>query len=424
VPESAKNVNGEVEVRPTRVFVKNRESKKRIKVNQGSTGSSKTYSIIQNEIVHALQGEHGAKKLTSFVAATFPQLERGVITDFIDIMKTWGVYNPKKHHFTKNYYRFDNGYKIEFFALDSAGKALGARRDRLYVNECNLIEKKIFDQLIQRTSGSITIDYNPSDSEHWIYENIVPRDDCELIVSTYRDNFYLSDGEVQEIEKMVPVYKTKSNEEIVDWDLSFSNKGAPNAVLVSGDVNNWRVYGLGQRGVSEENIYTAFEVVDGMPDHLEAITGIDFGFNAPTSIVSVAYDEDTNELYWDELLYQRGLTNADLIAKMEELIEHKDRYIYGDSAEPARIEEIYKHGFNIDSSDKSVKDGIDFIKSCKLKITKRSVNLLKEVRGYKWKVDRMGLRLDEPVKRNDHALDGARYASYTHFGKKLAIGFF
>ncbi len=424
--ESAKNVNGAVDVRPTLVFFKNKDSQKRIKVNQGSTGSSKTYSIIQNEIVEAMQWQtryKDGRPLTSFVAQTFPQLDRGVITDFIDIMNMWGLYDPKRHNKTKGFYRFPNGYKIEFFAVENAGKALGARRGRLYANECNLIAEDILDQLMSRTERSITIDYNPKDSEHYIYENIIPRSDAELIISTYKDNFYLPEGEVAEIEKKVPVYKLRSGEELVDWDLEFSDAGAKDAVLISGDVNNWRVYGLGQRGISEDNIYTAFEVVDEFPDYLEPIHGVDFGFKAPTSLVKVGYDEHSNELYWDEVLYEKGLTNNDLIERLHELVENKGWYMYGDSAEPARIEEIYKSGFNIDISDKRVVDGIDYVKSCKLKITKRSINLLKEVRGYKWKIDRNGIQIDEPVKRNDHALDAARYASYTHFGKKLAIGF-
>ena len=270
---------------------------------------------------------------------------------------------------------------MEFFALDDAGKARGPRRNRLYINEGNLVDYEIFKQLNQRTKEKVTVDYNPSDVQHWIYDQVITRDDAKLIISTYKDNTYLSEGEKQEIEKMCPVYRLSDGSELKDEDLSFTNKGTNGAYLVSGNVNDWRVFGLGQRGISMENIYTAYEQVDEMPKDCEIVYGVDFGFNAPTGVVKVAYDEYTNNLYWQEVLYQRGLTNSELMSKLEGLIPDRNDYIYADSAEPARIDEFYKNGWNMHSSDKSVKDGIDFVKSCNLKIVGDSPNLLKELRG-------------------------------------------
>ena len=67
-----------------------------------------------------------------------------------------------------------------------------------------------------------------------------------------------------------------------------------------------------------------------------------------------------------------------------------------------------------DKEKNSVKDGIDFIKRHKLHITNDSINLLREITGYKWKQDKDGNVLDEPVKFKDHLLDAMRYAIYTH----------
>ena len=42
-------------------------------------------------------------------------------------------------------------------------------------------------------------------------------------------------------------------------------------------------------------------------------------------------------------------------------------------------------------------------------------NLEKEIKCYKWKVNKDGIILkDEPVKFNDHLCDAFRYARYTH----------
>ena len=65
-------------------------------------------------------------------------------------------------------------------------------------------------------------------------------------------------------------------------------------------------------------------------------------------------------------------------------------------------------------SDKSVKDGIDFCKRKIFHTRAENVNLNKERQSYKWKEDKNGNILDEPVKFNNHAMDGKRYGVYTH----------
>ena len=58
-------------------------------------------------------------------------------------------------------------------------------------------------------------------------------------------------------------------------------------------------------------------------------------------------------------------------------------------------------------------EGIKKIKSTPMFVTENSQNLIKELRNYKWKTDRNGKKLDEPVKFNDHLTDSLRYAVYT-----------
>ena len=91
--------------------------------------------------------------------------------------------------------------------------------------------------------------------------------------------------------------------------------------------------------------------------------------------------------------------------------------IYADCAEPARIEEMKRHNLNVFPADKSVKDGIDYVKRQKLYITSNSSNILKEIRGYSYK-QKDGHSIDEPIKLNDHTMDAIRYAIYSHLGKR------
>ena len=168
---------------------------------------------------------------------------------------------------------------------------------------------------------------------------------------------------------------------------------------------------LGERGVAEANIYTHWKLCDEMPKHFDRkVFGIDFGFNNATAVVEIR--EKDRIFYWDEKLYQSHLTNDELIVKLEKLGITGSDVIVADSAEPARIQAIQDAGYYIEPANKAVKAGIDFVKSHGFYITKRSVNILKEVKTYSWK-QKEGNSIDEPVKVNDHAMDAGRYGAYS-----------
>jgi phage terminase large subunit len=206
-----------------------------------------------------------------------------------------------------------------------------------------------------------------------------------LIKSTYLDNPFLDATIVKEIERLKAL-----------------------------DPNYWRIYGLGERGISEMKIYSHWQYCDVFPESPdEIIYGLDFGYNNATALVKVAIKDQV--IYTRELLYKSFLTNAQLIEELKTK-NIANGYIYADCAEPQRIEEIRKAGFNIKPADKEVGKGIDAVKSHPWFITKESVNTLKEVKSYSWK-EKDGKALDEPVKVNDHAMDAIRYAVHTHFLK-------
>jgi phage terminase large subunit len=88
--------------------------------------------------------------------------------------------------------------------------------------------------------------------------------------------------------------------------------------------------------------------------------------------------------------------------------------IFADAAEPKTIHEIYQSGFNIKPADKDVYAGIMRVKSQPLFIKKDSVNLINELKKYRWKSDANGKVIDkQPIKLNDHILDALRYAVYS-----------
>lgn len=353
----------------------------RIIVNQGGTRSSKTYSLCQLFIGLALK----EREVMSVVRGTTPALRGSAMRDFFTLLESYGLYDPAKHSKTNNIYTLNS--EVEFFGLDEPQKVRGRKRKYLWCNEANELTYEDFLQLALRTTGTIFLDYNPSDTDHWIYDRVLTRDDATLIVSTYRDNPFLDSITIQEIER-----------------------------LEKEDPNYWRIYGLGERGLRRTAIFSRFDYVDGFPESVdETIWGLDFGFNNPTALVRVGVRD--GEIYLDECIYQSGLTNSELINKMTDLGVPNNQMIFGDSAEPARIEEISRNGFLIYPMDKgpdSVRKGIDLLKSKQVHITKRSVNVIRDWKSYSWKMDKNGNILDEPVKFNDHACDAVRGAVYSY----------
>lgn len=373
------NLSMNLNLKVTPVFHRNWQADTRIVVNQGGTRSSKTYSICQLFIVRLLQ-EHN--KVLTICRKTLPSLKSTAMRDFFEILEGLKIYDEARHNKTENTYRIGSNL-VEFVSLDQPQKKRGAKRDYLWMNEANEFNLEDWRQLSFRTTGQIFLDFNPSDEFHWIYDEVLTRDDVTFIVSTYLDNPFLPDSIVKEIERLKEL-----------------------------DENYWKVYGEGQRGASSATIYTHWQLCDALPEGGETIYGLDFGFNNPTALVQVVMKD--NIIYAKELIYQSFMTNSDVIERLKELVPNKRAQLYGDAAEPNRIEEIYRAGFNIKAADKDVKKGIDSIKARGFYICKDSTNLLKEAKSYKWKEDKEQRVLDEPVKFNDHILDALRYAVHTH----------
>lgn len=306
-------------------------------------------------------------------------------------MEEFELYNVNNHIRTEQTYKYPNGSYMEFFSVDDHLKVRGPRRDILFINEANLIDFDTFIQLLLRTRKTVFLDYNPADEFHWIYDKVLTRDDCKFIKSTYKDNPFLPDEQIKEIENLKNV-----------------------------DSNFWRIYGEGERGHSEGVIYTHWQAYSGQMGTGSAVYGLDFGYNNPTALIRVT-DMDS-DLYWKEEIYQSHLTNSDLIPMIKQIVKPGEP-VYCDTAEPNRIEELKRAGIKALPANKDVKLGIDFVKSRKLYIHSGSANLLKEIKSYKYmdQGKRVGNEPEVPLKLNDHAMDAGRYGSL-HFKKPKSTG--
>ena len=363
--------------------------KKRIKIIQGGTSAGKTFGIIPVLINKATLT---AGLEISIVAETIPHLRRGALKDFLKIMKWTGRYFDDRFNKSLLRYEFANGSVIEFFSADDSSKLRGARRDILYINECNNVTFDSYNELAIRTRKEVYLDFNPS-NEFWVHTELKDEPDSDFLILTYKDNEALDKDTIEQIENRKLKAETSSY-----WR------------------NWWQVYGLGQIGMLEGVVFSNWKQIDTIPKEAKLLgIGLDFGYSVdPTAIVEI-YSYNGQRIV-NEIVYQTGLLNSD-IAKL--LPKHVP--VYADSSEPKSIDEIKRYGITIKGVTKgkdSINYGIDVIQRNEYLVTANSGNLIKELRSYVWDTDKQGKRLNKPINFNDHAIDALRY----HEMETLGIG--
>jgi phage terminase large subunit len=358
---------------------------KRIVVAQGGSRSGKTFNLLIWWIQKLLQEEN---KTLSLVRKTLPSLKNSILKDLVEVLELFELYDPRKWHKQEGYYELPNGSIINWFSADEPQKLRGAKRDYLYCNEANELDLEDWRQLIMRTESIVTLDLNPSEINCWVYD-LEKRDDCYYFITTWRDNPFLPQTLIEEIER-----------------------------LKETDENYYRIYSLGERGIPTTLVFNRWTVVDNIPGDAKLLgRGSDFGYNDATTLIEVWQRND--ELYFKELLYVKGLTMTDIIYNMNQLGFEKTDSIWCDSALPQNIEELRRARFNAKPVEKkSILHGIDLMKRNKLFITSSSKNMLNEFGSYKWKVDKNGLLLDVPEDKNNHAIDAIRYVLESTLNKR------
>ncbi len=374
-------------------------------INQGGTSSGKTYSTLQFLILWALRSNK--RRLVSVVAESIPHLKRGAYRDFLKILMEAGLYREENHNKTDFTYQLGS-FHFEFFSADNDAKLRGARRDVLYVNECNNISWDAFTQLEIRTREKIFLDFNPV-SRFWAHTKIMlPGQSYEFIKSTYKDNIDHLTGEplleqsiIDAIESRKPVYDSDGN-------------------LISGDEHFWKVYGLGEVGSLEGVIFSNWQTVDSIPDDGKWIAyGLDFGFtNDPTAIIKVVYQG--GQLWIEEMLFDTGMTNLDIVNKLKSIGVGSLDDIIADSSEPKSIAEIKRGGFRacrgVKKGPDSINNGIDILKRYRINIHKKSVNLIDEFSNYQWMKTKDGDYLNKPIDSYNHGIDAVRYVCFDKIG--------
>ena len=365
-------------------------SNKRFKVHQGGTRSGKTYAICQYLAYLITSSEKPL--IISIIRKTLPALKGSAQRDMLMILEQIGILDLGDYNKSTNIFKYKN-HQIEFLSVDQPQKIRGRKRSIAFLNEVNELEKEDFYQINFRTTDMIICDFNPSDPIHWIYDEVIPRDDCDTWITTYRDNKYLGDDLVKEIERMK------------DRDQDY-----------------WKVYGEGQRAVLSKrqifNNWTFIPLAD-FPQIDEKIIGIDFGFsNDETAISQIWKDED--RIYINELCYKKGMTARDIV---DFIIDHNEAetLCICDSARPEIIEEMRRMGLWSKASKKgqgSVNAGISFIKEHQIFVSQESRNIHFEYMSYLWEELKDGTIINKPRDKYNHQMDCIRYAVYTQYSNR------
>jgi phage terminase large subunit len=368
-------------------FYQTLNSKKRIKVHQGGTRSGKTYSIVQYLIYRMTTAK---EPLTiSIVRKTLPALRRSVMRDFINIADKLGIYYLGEHNKSENIFKY-NGHTIEFLSTDEPQKIRGAKRNICFINEGNELHYEDFRQLSMRTTEEIIIDFNPSDPVHWLYDEIIDREDCDLFITTYKDNKFLPSELIKEIER-----------------------------IRERDPDYWLVYGEGQRAVfSDRQIFKGWQYIPlkEFPEFDDTTIGIDFGFsNDECAIVEIGKVKD--RIYINELCYRKAMTNRD-IAEFLKSIGKNNVLTFCDSAEPKSIEELRQMDIWAKGATKgsgSINAGISLLKEFDIIVSNESKNIKKEQQTYFWHQLKDETIINKPIDKNNHLMDAIRYAVYSQY---------
>ena len=373
----------------------------------GGRDSAKSYFAAQKVIIDTMRKPYSRFILVRKVYADIKDSQYQTIKD---IVMAYGLMDH--FHFIENPLRIvfkRNGNTIISRGLDKEHKTKSIKDPTgVWYEEANEIRFNDFLKTTTSLRGGIIqeiLTFNPELETEWINSYFFPnkqsyekpdgkfhwvnsiRSDTTILHTTYKDNRYCTDQSVELLE-------------------SFKET----------DENYYKIYSLGLwGGVLEGLIYESWEIIETVPKEAEFIAyGLDFGFTNHETAIAKVY-VNGKDLIIDEVLYGKGLSNIQIATALKDVIVGNNEVI-ADSAEPKSIAQLFDLGINVIDSIKgkdSVLAGIQKVKEYNIKITAGSRNGIRELKHYRWKMDRNGESLNEPIKMYDHLLDSVRYVVQT-----------
>lgn len=421
------------------------ERKYRYIINEGSSRSSKTYSIIDVLDLYARTNRN--KRLTVW-RDTRTDCIKTFLHDAIrhlQATKRWLV--GHKFSETKSILSYTTNTTFEIHGTDDENTVMGLNQDVAELNEPYKISRSIFDQIDQRTTEFILIDWNPK-LAHWI-EDLKKDKRAIVIHSTFNDNPWCPVEQRNKILSYQPVKlcelvvnKVLTEREANEYDITGNplhfterqlvelSRCKENEYKRSASEYNWQVYGLGLKSEKPNRIFRFEEI--SLEDYQALDVPIyyysDWGAVDPWAIGEAKYYD--GGLYLRELnyrseneirgqltpteLHQIGVEDEGIVSWMfSKLNIHNGRSVVCDNNRPMKIIALRNSGWDYAISAPkgmgSIVDGIDLVNNLRVYYTSDSTNIKFEQENYSRKVDRYGIVLEEPEDCDNHHMDGARY---------------
>lgn len=393
------------------VYIPHLGNMARTQIYFGGASSGKSVFLAQRDILDVMKGGRNFL-ICRQVGRT---LRGSVVQEIAKIIISWNLSALFSMNKTDGTVTCSNGYQIVFAGLDDVEKlksltpAKGVFTD-VRIEEATECERSSVKQLLKRQRGGdeavpkrLVLSFNPVLISHWIYEeyfkSIGWADDqkeynsreLSILRTTYRDNQFITRDDVLELQQEKDKYY---------FDVYSEGRWG---VLGNVIFTNWVSADLSDAG-SEYYLPEA--------QRTNRRHGLDFGFSSdPAAVPLTHYDRAHKRIYVYDELYETGLTN-DVLAEILKTKLARD-VVKADSAEPKSIAELNARGVNAYPAKKgadSVLFGIQWLQQQTLVVDAACVHMRNELQQYKWREDAQGRAMRQPVDRNNHLIDGLRYA--------------
>lgn len=402
---------------------------------EGSARSMKTWSSV--DFVVMLTSKIENKCELNIIKETYNSFKTTLYKDFNRRLPYYDIVSPFENRQEVQQFKLFNS-QISLLGADSDTKLHGNGCDYAYFNELLDIPESVYKQIVMRCRKFWWADYNPKAVEHWVYNRLGKRKDVAFLKTTYRDNPFISIGEKREIEGYQPVSATNICHYFVRKGMKEAEavyacktydgiknplKFGPislaelvrciiNEEVGSADDYRWHVYGLGERSAPEGVVFQKVKWVQSFPDNIEKIYyGNDFGFSVdPTAIIKMGVDGDN--MYIERLVYEPTPSENEYLPLIKNIPKSSSIFADGAGDGLKMIQAARKLGYKIFPVKKfpgSINYGISLLKKYKIHLIDHP-DWRKEQASYIYRTVN-GIRLDEPLDRDNHLWDAARYAA-------------
>ncbi|MGB0896893.1 MAG: phage terminase large subunit [Flavobacteriaceae bacterium] len=416
-------------------------------INTGSSRSSKTYSLIDCYDRYARANKD--KRLTAW-RDTKTDCKKTVLNDTLKHHKKTSRYqNGYFFNKTESIFYYQNNSTVEIHGTDDEETVHGLTQDAAWLNEPYKISKDTFDQIDQRTSDFIFIDWNPK-KDHWI-DTLSKQDNAIVIHSTFKDNPFCPEEQRIKLlsyqpvcyaqpvlDKKITEYKAKiydfeeNSLNLTTLEIEELQRCIGNQEKGTAEKYKWEVYGLGLKGERPHRIFKFKEILysDYLKIQKPVFYGVDWGVVDPMGVLEIKYYD--GRLYLHELSYksESALKDELSITEKQQIQKHieegflmwyfqklgidPNRPVICDNNRTLKIIALRKSGFERALACKkppgSIIDGIDILNNLDVYYTHTSLNLKYEQENYSREVDkRTGEVLETPEDANNHLIDPTRY---------------